>query len=228
MVVLVLDKQFTKTPNKRIEIGHLSLTHYIRRLAWFWLSGESQNKLFDDCTLQSGCSESRFEDISSVSFLLSPTFLFFSTLALLPVVTVSSVHQVHILSEALSWALNCCFYLPADQCSCCNLAMKDLTRQRVLRVSWWHTQVSAAGCCVIEYRLNSYTVMPLGIPSISFIRAAICRRIFYIIESADSFIDRYIDVDWFFYTECLLIIFRYFYASECYVWVSQVGHDKYI
>lgn len=151
MIHFCLSLAVSPTPSHKHTQTHTQARASTKSL--FWQSSESQNNLSlsasflmaVQCNLRnSGCGESSFECIWSVSFLLS-LFLFFSSAFSFFFFTVSSVHQVHIHSEPLSWALNCHFCLPDGQCTRCNLAMQDLTRQRILQASCWHARVSAAG-----------------------------------------------------------------------------------
>lgn len=164
-----------KESPKRLEIVQVCLPR-----TWFWLSSESEsNSSLTESLLMaiksnsrnSACTESSLSTFH-LSFLLSHTFPLFLLRLCLPVVTDSSVHQVHILSNALSRALNCCFFLPADQCWCFNLAMQESHK--------------AAGSCgrpddmpewvqvvLCNRGLNSYAVVQLVIRSIPCIRVTV-------------------------------------------------------
>lgn len=133
LVVLAHSGMFNKKPSSPVSLSHTNFFGCPVKPRTTRLTASSLMAVQSNLR-NWGCSESSLSIFHLCHFcrhLLSLFFYFISAASCYG----QQRPQVHIFSEAMSSALNCCFCLPADQCSCCNLAMQDPTRQRVLRAS---------------------------------------------------------------------------------------------
>lgn len=144
-----------------LTVNPVALTHTTLQSAWFWLCSESQDNSslngehFDRCTER--CQELGLQwrqlGIPSVCGTYAVTHFYpLPIWALLPPVTVTGVHHVHVPIEALSWALNCWFCRLSDGRPRCNSATRDLSRRRDERPeAYWHIWSCACTLTVIGF-----------------------------------------------------------------------------